>query len=213
MDKKQRNALIVALVVGVGLIVVLSSMLRVPAPLEMDAQSLTGYAFRLEDANGSVIFSISDDGNVVVSGTSQFEHVYSSDDAVVADNLAAGSVTVTETVSAAGITSTGDLVMSDGHIYRQFEDLTVADGDTITPTARADTVALDTTGAVTVTIAACSTDGHELTLIGDDNNAIVINATNLRTTDGAALGMDQYDVVKLVCQDTEWLVMLESNNQ
>lgn len=149
-------------------------------------------------------------GNLVVGDPSGASLTINGVDAYIEGNLEADGNTRLDGDVTLGV---GDLTMSNGHIYKEFTDLTVSDGETITPTDEADIVALDTSGEVTITVAACTTDGHELTLIGDDGNTINIAATNLRTTDGNALAMDQYDVVKLICQDTEWLLMLESNNQ
>jgi hypothetical protein len=319
-------AVVLAVTLALGLFFLLSSA---EEPVDVGIQSLSGYAFRLEDDTGSVIFSVSDSGGVdglqtldadgavtlndtmdvdgnITSGTGAitmtddlmvdgaadavqltvqgyttqtsnlvvFEQSDGTDVVTVGNGGALGiegdltfendetisnanNGTLTATVASDGyfVVSTGnfvvgdpsgasltingldayiqgnleadgntrldgdvtlgvgDLTMSNGHIYKEFEDLTVTDGETITPTDQADIIALDSGGAVTITIAACSTDGHELTLIGDDNNTITINATNLRTTDGNALDMGQYDVIKMICQDTEWLLMLESNNQ
>jgi hypothetical protein len=168
-------------------------------------------------SDGTITMTVASDGHVVVAtgnlavgDPSGASLTMNGNDAYVQGNLEADGNTRLDGDVTLGV---GDLTMSNGHIYKEFEDLTVTDGETITPTDQADVIALDTGGEVTITIAACTTDGHELTLIGDDNNTINIAATNLRTTDGNALDMDQYDVVKMICQDTEWMLMLESNNQ
>jgi hypothetical protein len=92
-----------------------------------------------------------------------------------------------------------------------FADETITDGETLTPTVTV--YALDSAAAVTMTLAASASEGQPLILIGDDNNTITINTTNLRTTDGNAVTVGQYDVVMFVYQDSEWLHVAKSANQ
>lgn len=94
----------------------------------------------------------------------------------------------------------------DGLTLPSFADLTVTDGYTLT--AAYTTYALDSAGAVTITLAATGTEGQYLTLIGDDANDIIIADTNIRTSTGNALTINQYDVVMFVFQDSEWLELL-----
>ena len=101
---------------------------------------------------------------------------------------------------------TGDLqgnVDFDALIVPSFADETITDGEVLTPTVMV--YALDSSGAVTMTLAASASEGQLLILIGDDANAIVINDTNVRTSTGAALTLNQYDVVMWVYQDAEWI--------
>lgn len=91
-----------------------------------------------------------------------------------------------------------------GALYTSFTDLAVSDGDTITPTYT--TYALDTTGAVTVTLAASGQEGQLLAIINDDANATVIADTNLRSSDGNAITLaGAHDIALFVYQDSEWL--------
>lgn len=92
-----------------------------------------------------------------------------------------------------------------------FADLTVTDGTT--PTISAMVTALDSAAAVTITLAACTVEGQVTVLIGDDANTVTINDTNLRSHDGAALALGQYDVAMLICQDTEWIQLIELATQ
>jgi len=101
---------------------------------------------------------------------------------------------------------TGDLqgnVDFDALIVPSFADETITDGEVLTPTVMV--YALDSSGAVTMTLAASASEGQLLILIGDDANAIVINDTNVRTSTGAALTLNQYDVVMWIYQDAEWI--------
>ena len=97
-----------------------------------------------------------------------------------------------------------------GIVYLGSTDLTVTDGTT--PTISYDAYALDSAAAVTITLAACSVEGQVLTLIGDDANTITINDTNIRTSDGNAATLGQYDVLIFICQDTEWVQIVKTAN-
>jgi len=129
---------------------------------------------------------------------------------------ATGGITVTTggaTITAGGLTVTaGDVTITAGLFLPTFADLAISDGDTITVTA-VTVYGLDSAGEVTMTLAACTNEGQSVTLIGDDANTININTTNLRTTDGNALTLGQYDVIALICQDSEWMHMYKSANQ
>ena len=95
-------------------------------------------------------------------------------------------------------------------LLSSFANITVTNGYTLTPTVN--TYALDSAGAVTMTLAASASEGQWLILIGDDANTITINDTNLRSSDGNAITLGQYDVAILVYQDSEWLLVSSSAN-
>jgi hypothetical protein len=92
-----------------------------------------------------------------------------------------------------------------------FADETITVSDTLT--AAYDVYALDSGGAVSVTLQACSNDGQILILVGDDANNVTIQDVNIRTGDGNALVLGQYDTAMLVCQDTEWIELLKLATQ
>jgi len=106
----------------------------------------------------------------------------------------------------------GELVISNGLFLPDTDDLTISDGDWLTPTLL-NVYNLDASGDVTFTLGTCGNDGQSLTLAADDSHDYTINTTNVKTADGSVIIFDQYDVVMLLCMDTEWLLMLESNNQ
>ena len=105
----------------------------------------------------------------------------------------------------------GDFTIANGGFYPTFTDALVYDGDTITPTAYARSIS--TAGNITFTLGASCTDGQPLVVAIGDNFDVIINATNLRTTDGNALTLNQYDTAGFICQSNEWLLLYESNNQ
>jgi hypothetical protein len=124
------------------------------------------------------------------------------------NNLAAGDLTLSDDLTVAGdaaITGdaavTGDTTLSGLAIF-DAADLTVAN-TTLTPAASA--YHLDSAGATTLTLTACANNGQLLILFGDDANTITLADSNIRTTDGNALSIGQYDLCLLVCYDTEWI--------
>lgn len=90
--------------------------------------------------------------------------------------------------------------------------ITPTSGSTLTPThtfyevnsAGAITMTLGTTGAVA---------GQLLYLYGDDNYTVTINDTNIRSSDGNAVAIGQYDMVVWIFEDTEWIELLKIANQ
>ena len=116
-----------------------------------------------------------------------------------------------EPLQALGTTHFTDLDYS-GLLYPGFADLTVSTaGQSLTPEYTV--YALDSSGAISMTLTACSNDGQPLVLIGDDANTITVNDSNIRTSDGNALTVGQYDIIVMMCQDTEWLEWLKLANQ
>ena len=109
-------------------------------------------------------------------------------------------------------TQTGDIALSGaldiaGLLLTSFTNLTVTEGYIITPTVT--TYALDTAGAVTITLGASADEGQILILINDDANAVIVDDTNIRTSTGAALTMaGAYDVLVFIYQDAEWVELL-----
>jgi len=105
---------------------------------------------------------------------------------------------------------TGTLTVA-GLLYPGFANATITDGYLLTATVTA--YALDSGGAVTMTLQAVGVEGQLLILMGDDANTITIADTNIRSTDGNAITVGQYDTVAFVYQDNEWLELLKSANQ
>jgi len=137
---------------------------------------------------------------IVQLGTTNFDDMELSGDLTVGDDL-----TVTDDASI-----DGDLTLS-GLTYNSFTNLTITNGYVLTPTKTV--YALDSASAVTLTLAASASEGQPLILIGDDANNVTIADTNLRSHDGAALVLGQYDVAMLVYQDAEWIQLVELANQ
>jgi len=153
---------------------------------------------------------------LVEQGTTNFtavsaEDLTATDDLVVTDDASiGGALDVTGALGVTGSGTVGDDLTVGGAIFPSFLNLTVTNGSTLTP---AYTVyALDSGGAVTMTLAATGTEGQMLILIGDDDNAITINDTNVRTSDGNSKDIGVYDIAVFIFQDSEWLEMLLITN-
>jgi len=101
----------------------------------------------------------------------------------------------------------GDTSLSGLAIFSSTE-VTVTDGITVTPTTTL--YVLDSAAAVTITLAACTADGTPLVTYGRDANTITINDTNVRTNDGSAQTLGQYDAITWICVDTEWVELSDS---
>ncbi len=114
-------------------------------------------------------------------------------------------------IEAEDITATDDVTIGSV-LYPGFADLTISTaGQSLTPAYTA--YALDSSAAISMTLTACTNEGQLLILIGDDANTITVNDSSLRSHDGAALSLGQYDVAMLVCQDTEWIQLVELATQ
>jgi hypothetical protein len=123
-------------------------------------------------------------------------------------NIATGGTERLE-IDSSALTIVPPLELS-GLLYPSFTDLSVSDGDTLTPTYTI--YALDTSAAVTLTLAASATEGQLLVLIGDDANNVTIADSNVRTNDGSAQVIGQYDVIVWVYQDNEWIEISDTQN-
>lgn len=170
-----------------------------------------------------VIVSPSNDDPIVALGTTNFtaieaEDLTLSDDLTVADDATitddvtiGGDAAITGAVTAADITVSDDLIVTDDTTLTSITtfaatNLTVTNGLTHTVTHSA--YHLDSAGAVTMTLNACAANGQLLLLFADDANNIIIADSNIRTTTGAALTLNVYDVAMFVCFDTEWIQFL-----
>lgn len=126
-------------------------------------------------------------------------------DQVVGDDLV---------VSGEGYFNTSIDVVGPAVLYQPvFETraITLTAGMSVTPEHGA--YHLSSTGAVSMTLAACVNDGQLVSLYGDDANTVTINDTNIRSTDGNAITLGQYDVVVMQCFDAEWNLISKSANQ
>lgn len=131
-------------------------------------------------------------------------------------NMNTYAITNTSAVDSGDVTASDDVAVGDqltvgGLTLPSFTNAVITDGDTITPAYT--TYALDTTGDVTITLAAVGTEGQELVLVADDANTITINDTNIRAPGGGTITMTAYYIVGWRYQDSEWLMQYRSTNQ
>ena len=124
-------------------------------------------------------------------------------------NLAvAGAITADDITAADDIVATDDLTVTDDSLFSGLvtlggTTLAVTNDSTLTPASSY--YHLDAATNVTTTLAACATNGQLLILYGDDNYNVIIADTRIRTSNGAAITLGQFDIVMFVCDDTEWI--------
>jgi hypothetical protein len=170
--------------------------------VDIDVGSVSGLTIDggLTDIGGGSCSVADGDNDLCVAGVVEIDDELELDGALDADS----------TANIAGATTLGSSLTVGGLLYPSFADETITDGETLTPTVTV--YALDSAGAVTMTLAASGTEGQLLILIGDDANDITIADTNIRTNDGNAQVLNQYDVLMLVYQDSEWIEISNSDN-
>lgn len=93
-----------------------------------------------------------------------------------------------------------------------FADETITDGEVLVPTVNV--YSLDTGGAVTMTIGITgAVEGQLLILINDDANAIIIDDSDISTSDGNAITLSgAEDIVVFIFQDVTWHELLTIAN-
>lgn len=144
------------------------------------------------------------------------------------------SAVLTDTLSVTGRTTTGGLtssatitgtsavftdtldVQSTLSVQRRMiaaqTTITATEGMTITP--EYNTYKLNSAAPVTITLNACTgLGGMLLNLYGLDANTITVADSNIRTTDGNAATLGQYDVIQWLCTGADWAHVAKSANQ
>jgi hypothetical protein len=106
-----------------------------------------------------------------------------------------------------GVTTTGGVTVG-GPLIQGTKALTLTAGLQIAPAYSMYLVS--STGAVSMTLAAPSAPGQVLYLYGDDANTITVNDTNIRSTDGNAVTIGQYDIVEFMSSGAEWIHVAKS---
>ena len=109
-----------------------------------------------------------------------------------------------------GETTAQSLTLND-KLVTSSQSYTLTAGQLITPTKSL--YVLSASGAVSMTLAPCSSATSKfIVLYGDDNQTITVNDTNIYTTDGNAVTLGQYDVVGFHCVGTKWSLTFKSAN-
>lgn len=159
------------------------------------------------DADTSITVDTDDQVDIEISGADDFQFTANTFTALSGSTIKTNTLDDTsgdEIAVAASLDLTGLMQWS-------FADRATSDGDTITATVTV--YALDTSGAVTITLAASADEGQLLVLINDDANATIIADTNIRTSDGNAVTMaGAMDITVWIYQDSEWLLLLAIAN-
>jgi cytoskeletal protein CcmA (bactofilin family) len=175
---------------------------------------VTGYTtqtnslLRLENSADNGVFTVANTGNTVVSGTLSVTGT-SNFLGNVADS--GGDFTIDDNLAVTGTSDLQGNVDLDALWVPSFADETITNGEILTPTVSV--YALDSSSAVTLTLAAVGSEGQFVTLIGDDNYLVTVADTNLRATSGITVGITQYDTATFVYQGSEWLLISKSVNE
>lgn len=186
----------------------------------------------LENSGGTDKFTVDASGNTIITGTVNAQlgitvteniSVGTGLDVAGATNLL-GAVTTGSTLGVGGAISLENsetisngidsLISLGGGLAFAWEEITptpMDGGEHFTPTTTSLYV-INSSGAVSMTLGACATNGQILFTFGDDANNVTINDTNVRTNDGSTQVMGQYDLITWMCIGTEWVEVSESNN-
>jgi hypothetical protein len=148
-------------------------------------------------------------GSAELTGITHFNNLSTTDLTVTDDLTVSDDATIAGDLAVTGAVEIAGTSTLEGITIMAASDITVTTA-TITPTVSA--YHADSAGAVTWTLPACAVNGQLLLIYGDDNNTITIADSSLRSTDGNAVTIGQYDVVLFVCFDTEWNHVAKSAN-
>jgi hypothetical protein len=105
------------------------------------------------------------------------------------------------------LTVAGDSTF-EGNVILASTEITPTAGQTIT--AGSGYYKINSSGAVSITLAAPTVAGQVLYLYGDDANTVTVNDTNIRSTDGNAVTIGQYDIVQWISNGTHWVHVAKS---
>lgn len=135
--------------------------------------------------------------------------------------IAAMGVTHFTAIEADDVTATDDVVVGDaltvtgaatldGLAVLGSTAITVTDGQTITPTGAL--YRLHAADAVTVTLSGACSDGQLLLLYGEDAQTVTVADSDIRTADGGAQAIGQYDLSAWLCVEGAWIALAQSAN-
>lgn len=151
----------------------------------------TNASFVTERLDGTDVFSISDDGAVFISNT-----------------LAVGGDVTFANDETLGNSNDGFLDFSEGRLAGT-TSLTITASYLLTPTY--EVYRINAADAHEMTLMACAGDGQSLILYFEDTHVITVADTNIRTGDGAAVLVTQYDILEWICIADEWSLVAEQN--
>lgn len=180
-----------------------------------NAADFMGSCIDLDAAGTTSICADTDNQvDIEVNGADDFQFTANTFTALSGSTIKAD--TIAETTSGSGVTVDGALIKDGGitlvgGLIHNSTTITVTNGQTITPTVYSG-YRLNAAGAVTITLAACSSDFQPLYLYGEDNQTITIADSNVRTNDGNAQTLGQYDLIFWMCVNSEWVEVSDSNN-
>ena len=124
--------------------------------------------------------------------------------------IEADDVTATDDVAVGDALTVAGAATLDGPTVLGSTAITVTDGQTITPTGAL--YRLNAAGAVTITLGGVCSDGQLLLLYGEDAQTVTVADTNIRSADGGAQAIGQYDLSAWLCVQGAWIALAESAN-
>ncbi len=208
MTKEQWSKIIgVVLTAVIALLAVFGYDVIVDRPREQQLAEIAGSGFAVQTETGHNTACYMEQGGAQFTCDSGGEIEINSGG--VLDINAGATATIEDLTIGDDLTVTGDLTLS-GALLNSSTAITLTAGQTVTPTYGL--YILSATGAVSMTLAACNAPGQQVFLYGDDNQTITVNDTNIRSTDGNAVTLGQYDMVGFMCSGTEWDHLFKSAN-
>ena len=217
----------VAVVVAIALLVATGVVAYLESQTEYQVMSISGYAFRLEDGEGTEIFSVTDAGNTTVTGTLTVDDIVtfnaslatSGDLETSSDLDVGGSSTLTGTLAVGGdITMENDETLSnstDG-VVQVGGNLALTEGAVVGLSAGGEITPLGSfqpitsSAAITATIADGSVAGQILMLTNEnagDNITLEEASYNAATGGDVVLAGGNDDGVILLWTGDEWIKM------
>jgi hypothetical protein len=146
-----------------------------------------------------------------VTGASTLTGAVAANGGLTVDSTAFIVADTSGNVTTAGTLTAGDKATFSGETVWAQSWITPTSGSSLT--IAASYYVVNTTGAITLTLATTgATAGQIVTLYGDDNNNVTINDTNLLSSDGNAIVLGQYDIVILLFNGTKWVELSKTAN-
>lgn len=156
----------------------------------------------------SYMFNLTTLGRILVNGSSDVNQLTVQGHTTQTNNLLV--LEQSNGTDVLTVTNAGNLFQTGLNIGSS-DQITGTDGQTITPTKSL--YILDSATDITITLAACAHNNQPLALFGNDANTILVADSDLRSTDGAAISIGQYDLVALRCIGAEWIHQSTSANE
>lgn len=163
----------------------------------------------LKVGNGTPGDAAMDGEDAYIEGDSEFDGSAYFDGAVDMDSvLAVGGDITLQNDETIGNGTNGLITLGGGLDLSNTE---ITDTQSVTPLASTFYI-VNSSGAATITMTACSNVGQVVYMYGADANTITVPDSNVRTDDGGAETFGQYDIRGWMCVGTEWALTVVTDN-